>query len=492
MRQVNFHDMIKLFSSRNSIKPVPYRTIEDNLGIDHSTLQSMFSRIDREIKDGLKSKINNGKKFLVMVVLILAMVGQMSSRTIATVVKLIFGKKISHDTVLAILKHSGQVAREIHLKEVKLSKVKVASFDEAFQSSIPILGFVDNFSTVIVLQKASDRTSDSWEVFIDELLAIGLNPSTVITDGGAGMKKSLVIKFGDSVIYVLDLFHLIKKLREARDKMLGLCYSFIAWVYKLDNENTDKRILQYRNATSKMNSAIELFDSYEALLKKVAQHVYLANDTGEYISSNDLLKELKELAGYLKKFHSEIRKHKKINDARSYLENNFEKIIAYKQNIELDIKDCYPSQYLLIMNSILPIIEYYDRYERSYEDMNAQKYWADKIIETKKNSLEHINEKEFNEILNEVSLIVSKYAKSNSIIENINNQIRRFLDTYKTIPSWFCDLYSLYWNFHRFTRGKRKGYAPIELLTNKRMGKCWLDLLLEKFPYHKIQSSLSF
>jgi len=333
MIQLNFQDKIKLFSSRNSIKPVSYRTIEDDLGIDHSTLQSMFSRIDREVRKGINTKIKDGKKFLVMVVLILAMVGQMSSRTISTVIKLLFRKKISHDTVLEILKLSGQTAKRIHLDKVNLSKIQVGSFDEAFQGSIPILGCVDNFSTVIALQKANDRTSDSWKTFIDELISIGLKPTTVITDGGAGMKKSLVIKFGDSVVYVLDLFHLIKKLREARDRMESICYSLIAWVYKLNDEGVDKRIGKYRKAIIKMTLAIEVFDSYEALLKIVGKHVYLANDAGEYITSDDLLMELKVLANYLKKFHSEIRKHKKINDARSYIDNNLEKITAYKKNI---------------------------------------------------------------------------------------------------------------------------------------------------------------
>jgi len=76
------------------------------------------------------------------------------------------------------------------------------------------------------------------------------------------------------------------------------------------------------------------------------------------------------------------------------------------------------------------------------------------------------------------------------LIENVNNQIRRFLDTYKSVPSWFCDLYSYYWNHRIFSRGKRKGYAPIELLTNKKLEKSWLELLLDKFPYDKVRISL--
>jgi len=40
-----------------------------------------------------------------------------------------------------------------------------------------------------------------------------------------------------------------------------------------------------------------------------------------------------------------------------------------------------------------------------------------------------------------------------------------------------------YHNHRRYVAGKRKGKTPIEILTNKKQDKDWLELLLEKVPW---------
>lgn len=492
MIQLINEQKLKIFAARNSINPVPYRSIEAAMGIDHSTIHAMLPSIEFEIRNGLEPTIDDPKKFLVRTVLSMAMIGQMSSRGIEQAIESIFDQRVSHDTILEILNYSGEVGREINLKQLDLSNVGPASFDEMFQSSIPLLGFVDNISAAILFKKAGDRTAASWSEFLDILIQLGLNPSSTITDGGMGLKASLEAKFGKSIVSVLDLFHILKKLREAKNKMEGICYSLIIKVDQKKKDKVDKRTKSFIEAVRKMDFGIDIFDAYERLLGKLSRHVYLGDDSGEYISSQILKVELKELAVLLRTFYSDVRIHRKVNDARSYIENNIEKIVAYKTQIEKEIMEKYPLQYESIMKSILPIIEYYDRYERSYENLKAQKYWAEKIIICKNEALKRFGIGLFNKILNDIDKIVNKYAKSNSLVENVNNQIRRFLDTYKSVPSWFCDLYSFYWNFHRFGRGKRKGFAPIELLTGKQLKKNWLELIIEKFPYHKIHSKLIF
>jgi len=84
-----------------------------------------------------------------------------------------------------------------------------------------------------------------------------------------------------------------------------------------------------------MNLAIEIFDRYETLMFEIAKHVYLCNhESGQYVDSETLKEELLKIVVPLKEFYENIRKHKKINAARSYIENNLAQLIAYKQNIE--------------------------------------------------------------------------------------------------------------------------------------------------------------
>ena len=310
MLQLSIDEKIKIYSSRNSINPMSYRDIENELGIDHSTLHAMMPRIENEIKISLAPPKISTKKFKVLAVLALSMNNQASSRSIQETIKLLFNVQVGHGTVLAILQESGNIAREILIEKLDLSNSEVASFDEVFQSSKAILGFVDNKSGAIFFQKSEDRSSDSWAEFLDILISLGLSPSSVITDGGPGLKKCLIEKFGGAIAYVLDLFHFLKKLQEARRKMEGTCYSYILRVDDMIKNSEDKRTRKFKNAHEKMEAAIELFDFFEGLLKQVAKHVYLADPSGEYINSDTLLKELKNLAIHLDLFHEKFRKHR--------------------------------------------------------------------------------------------------------------------------------------------------------------------------------------
>jgi len=484
---------IDLISARNSVKPEPYRSIEQRLNIDHSTLHYMEPRIRTDIQDALKLLAFCPKKLIVKIILIFSLTGQMSSRSIAESIRLMYGKDVGHDFVLNVLSLSSEVSKKINHEKLDLTAVKTALFDEIFQSRSPILGFSDYDSAIILLESSNDRSSKSWSTFIDLLKNLGLQPESAITDGGSGLKSSLKLKFGKSIVYVLDLFHFLKKLLDAKKKMEGICYSLIKVVDDLINKGTDKRTKKYKQLVNKMNQAIDIFDQYESLYNTISKHVYLCNhQSGEYVDSNKLKDELLKIGSLLNKFYQKIRKHRKINEARSYVENNINQLIAYKQNIEKEICKEYPNLSPLIFKYFLPIIECLDRVQRSYEDSKSEKFWAEKIISLKKELLikENISSNQFDELLNSVGKITSKFAKSNSLIENVNNQIRKFLDTYKSIPSWFCPLFSYYWNFRKFKRGKRKGFAPIELLTGNKLNKSWLDLILDNFPYEKIRTSL--
>lgn len=493
MINLSLDQKIDLFAARNCTVPESYRSIEKRLEIDHSTLHYMLPRINTEIAEALKRFCSGSKEDLVRVVVAMAMTGQMSSRSIASCIELIFKVDISHDVVLDILAEAGQIAAGINLKELNLKNVRTALFDEIFQSNKPLLVFVDHRSALICLKAVEDRSAETWAIFLELLKSMGLDPNVAITDGGTGLKSALILSFGSDIVYVLDLFHFLKKLSDAKRKMEGICYCLINAVDEMLKDQTDKRTSGYKKTEEKMRLAIDLFDKFELLCQQVAIHAYLTDkNTGKYVTSDELKKELIQIAEILKTFFKQVRKHRKINDARSYIENNIDGLTLYKKTIEEEIRREFPAQAQLILDYFLPVIEGLDQYEQSYEDAYGKKYWAQKIIELKRTLLDEkgLTEADFNNLLNSVNDIVSAYAKSNALVENINNQIRRFLDTYKTIPGWFCDLFSFYWNFRVLRRGKRKGFAPIELLKGKKLAKSWLDLIAERFPYEKLRSSL--
>lgn len=191
-------------------------------------------------------------------------------------------------------------------------------------------------------------------------------------------------------------------------------------------------------------------------------------------------------------FSEEIYAHKKVTAARSYIDNNSASITSYKKNIEKKVAEQFGENAHIILAYYLPLLECIDNYERSYENESYKSYWAHQILTGKDLIINSCNqtEEEFYEILKKADEMFRCYGKSNSLIENVNNQIRRYLDTYKSIPQSFCSLFTFYWNFKVFERGKRAGFSPVELLTGKKSDDTWLDMLLENFPYEKINVTL--
>ena len=174
--------------------------------------------------------------------------------------------------------------------------------------------------------------------------------------------------------------------------------------------------------------------------------------------------------------------HSKLKDAKNYLQNSQKEIVAYKATIEKLVEVKYGKIYAeAVLGYICPIIEGLDQIQRSYENLKRKDYWEKKVLEAKAKlrKFNFINQDEVNTVINEIALVMNQIKKSNSLIENVNSIVRRFLVTYKSIPSWFCSLFTFYWNHRRFSRGKRKGLKPIEVLTGVHSELDWIDELLD-------------
>ena len=71
-------------------------------------------------------------------------------------------------------------------------------------------------------------------------------------------------------------------------------------------------------------------------------------------------------------------------------------------------------------------------------------------------------------------------VRTSSLIEMVNSQIRPHLSSCKgQVTQEHLNLIMFYHNHHLYKSGKRKGKAPIELLTGTTLEGDWLELLLE-------------
>lgn len=306
---------------------------------------------------------------------------------------------------------------------------------------------------------------------------MGLNPDSITGDGGkAGIEASKAV-FPVAHRF-LDSFHVLYTLSKAGRSMEGKCLGLLKGKYK-HNSNYDEGI------TTK---AIEVFDSYEAEVKKLKEgNGFLAN--GKYVSADMLRGIIDSILLYLNKFSELLTMSSAIKKAISYLINGVNGIVAYKEAIEKAFKLAYGSVFdEVFLAHICPIIEAVDMYQRSYESTSKREFWGNRVSELrdKFRKFEWINQSEIDAAIQGAVHILSKYKKSNSLIEAANSVIRKYLNTYKSIPCWFCNLFTFFWNNRRFSRGKRAKLKPIEVLSGQGIEDDWLDTLLAKMHELKI------
>ena len=179
--------------------------------------------------------------------------------------------------------------------------------------------------------------------------------------------------------------------------------------------------------------------------------------------------------------------------AKTYLKNGINEIIAYKANIEKIVKEKFGDIYdQVVLNTICPMIEFIDNFRRSYENNKEKKFWGNKIAKARValRQFNFINQEEINLAIDSVAQMLVEYSKSSSLIECVNSIIRRFLVTYKSIPEWFCPLFTYYWNHRTFARGKRKGLKPIEILMENDWPNDWLEEILNDFPFEPMNKDI--
>ena len=460
------------------------------VGVAKSTLHDNLANYRREIA-AFELGQQQSQRALAKDILLVSFEGKTSSRDCARILSKQRDKKLSHQNVLSVLSQAGEIARKknhemIPLSALKkdqnalfapLSALKCGAFDEIFQKKLPILGFADPVSAYVFLEPASDRKSESWSHFLAKLRAMGLDPDSVVTDGGQGMLKA-ISKIFPTAVRVRDLFHVLQKLSKALRVLEGNCYRLITNHDKSEKEADKPGELE--KLRSRMDKAILIFDELSQLIDDLRRSCYFENDSG-YVSASKIKGIIGRIIGLIDEAGQLRIRHRALKEARSYLKEGGKDIVAYKETIERLIQAHFGETHLdTVLGYICPIIEFLDQIQRSYENERRRKFWEKKLVHARGSfrALSFIDQEEVDNAIDEIAKTMSLIKKSNSLIEAVNSVVRRFLVTYKSIPSWFCPLFTFYWNHRRFDRGKRKGLKPKEVLMGQHIEGDWIDALL--------------
>lgn len=373
-----------------------------------------------------------------------------SVRDIQMGLRLLFGIERSVGYIQGILTEAGERAAALNEQTVARQPV-LAEADEIFQGGRPCLTIVDGDSFLLLnLTPADARDETSWGVTFLELGEQGIEFQDVVADGARGLAAGLAAT-GWEMPLQPDLFHILQEAHPISRRLERMAYQAIGEADKSRQvaaaaQQSRRRRgrpvqakLSLAEAETQETAAVETLDLWLWLLGEIRLALEPITPNG-HIADPTLAQETISLATALLRqlerddvtaFANKIDKHlealvaplvqleSRLADARSTLSPNDEALITWlwqhQQEIEPD-----SSWLAWLPDPLQPIADCFGQALRLFH-------------------------------------------RASSLAESIHAWVRPYLQVHRGLPDWLAALLQLFWNHHRFQRGKRAGATPAEL-----------------------------
>ena len=422
------------------------------------------------------------KKEIISKMLMLRMVGGSSIQDISSLMKY---DELDYSSVGSTSQNLSAIGKMLPMVQTIFSDENIeitAVSDEIFIGNQPILITADpKSSAILVIELAKDRTKDTWNEHISKIVLSGkIEIISMVTDGGTGLCSAISDK---NILWQPDTYHAIAhRLGKWVHILESRAYKRIAIEYErkrvISSAKTQKIINKRRyNYNKSCKSSIEAIDIYEDFL---------------YLYAN-LIKELQP-------FHSD-GKIRNRDSARA----NIEVALELMKSLE----NSHINSQIKSIEKILPeLLNYFERTKTAIEKckklgisdenittLTLEWQWKKALVKAKKEErrkrakgewlfYQEYAKDSLGESYEELSQVIfdefDNIVQASSMIENINSILRPYLDKSKNqITQEFLNLFAFYHNHRRYNAGKRKGKTPMEILTDKKQNKDWVELLTD-------------
>ena len=336
--------------------------------------------------------------------------------------------------------------------QIDLSGISQGANDEIFQCGIPVLTGIDPESTyTYLLEEASDRTAETWSIYLYDRKEHGLDLEVSINDGGTGLMAGIPRVFPDVEIQA-DTFHAVYDMGKEVSKLERKAHKLIKSEHVI-RENLAGKRPRAKNKEAlneiqpKAEAAIMLYDNifilYTWLKELLKFSGYSMAET--QILAGWILQEMEMLVATNSGLCKEIAK------VRKMLPSLLSFIGRLERGMEVVAKETgLPLEGLCLMYRQL-----------SYRPGSPE------YIELHCMQALMLGEK-YSETRGEFERLLKRTKKASSLVENLNGRIRVFIEVKRIIPTDFFVLLKVYFNTRRVKRSRcneRKGKSPLELLT---------------------------
>lgn len=340
-------------------------------------------------------------------------------------------------------------AAQVYSEQVVFPEPILGEADEIFQGGRPCLTVVDGRSfAVLTLRPADARDAITWGVTFLDLQAQGIELHDLVSDGARGIRAGLR-EAGWDVPLHSDLFHLIREAHDITKRLERTAFEAI------ETAERARRAEQEANAPTRRRGAPLKVDLTRAEAEAQTEKALTRFDLWRWL--------FHEARQALDPITSEGRLME-TQTVRATLET------AATLMLELDVDDVCDFAHSLLdhLDELLTPLAWLE---------NELATWRDRLTTADerlilwawrhRHALAVDIEADFPTALQPAARAywqaLAWFHRASSLAESLHSWLRPYLQAHRGTPEWLLPLLQIFWNHHRFQRGKRAGYTPLEL-----------------------------
>lgn len=363
----------------------------------------------------------------------------------------IYHKQISVGYISGVLQEAAVRAQAFD-EGIDLSGINQGANDEIFQCGTPILVGIDPESTyTYLLEEASDRTAETWAIYLSDRKEHGLELSTSINDGGKGLMAGIPQVYPD-VEMQADTFHVIYGMGKEISRVERNVYKLINGEYALKanleskkpRKKNEEKLTELRPKTAEK---IKIYDKLYILFSWIKEMLsfsgYNLEDSVSLLTW--ILQEMEAIA---------------VNEPG--IGKEVSKVLKMLPNLLIFIKRLEGSMETCARETGIPAQAFQLMYrQRSYSASSEQ---SNEI----QCQLVYMLRERYTEANDHFQKMLTTTKKASSLVENLNGRIRVYMEVKRVVPTRFFTLMKVYFNTRRYSRSRcreRIGKSPLEILT---------------------------
>jgi hypothetical protein len=393
-----------------------------------------------------------------------------SVRDIRLGLELILGVTRSVGYISETLAAAGDGATA-HNLGIKVPLPILGEADEIFQGRQPCLTLVDGRSFLVLnLTPAASRDGTTWGVTYLDLVQRGIRFQDLACDGGTGLRAG-VREAGLAIPLRPDLFHLLQDAQRLTRRLESSAYKALETAERARQADLEQRgLLRRRGPRLKVKVPLPQAEREEATaLARCDQWSWLLREVRRTLDPITPAHHLVSVAETQGTVETAVTLLKELGHAG---------IAAFADDLQAKLPELLaPLEW--VEQQLMPVLKSWDANTQAFI-LWAWQHRQELHLDIDRDIPEHLRA-----VVRAVWETLGLFHRSSSLAESLHSWLRPYLQIHRGMPKWLLPLLQLFWNHHRFERGKRAGSSPLELAA----GTAWLLITAAKTTWMKACST---